>query len=332
MYINPTTYWVLIGISILSCIQTAVLCLILLKFFLGSRKDKNCESKPIQEESPPIPITTDKILLAQTNVGSTKESYPPSSLILDLTLDDTPFSTGMLKLVETSPKIVYANPPMTSRLLEFITNKRKSGLRSRIRSLYVGDEALKNLIIQQVEDNVDDTCPLHNISQDDFNDSVSIYDNDPKKRIEILAGILLSYVMENKTIFTIHRPEFNHLDPYSKLVSHKLIGADTILSNYLQAFVRGINGYNTAMRFSATSWSGAILDQLINIQKTIWVHHTSNQFYRILGFILDHRKVICVVYVNTRNYALYHRPADDWLRSMTPHTFNECRDFGNGKY
>lgn len=56
-------------------------------------------------------------------------------------------------------------------------------------------------------------------------------------------------------------------------------------------------------------------EYLLNcVTQLTWVHHTSDQFYKILGFIGGDS--ITVVYYNTQNYNMYTRPVDDWYRSF----------------
>lgn len=56
-------------------------------------------------------------------------------------------------------------------------------------------------------------------------------------------------------------------------------------------------------------------EYLLNrVTQLTWVHHTSDQFYKILGFVGGDS--ITVVYYNTQNYNMYTRPVDDWYRSF----------------
>lgn len=56
-----------------------------------------------------------------------------------------------------------------------------------------------------------------------------------------------------------------------------------------------------------------------DVSNTVWIHHSSNQKYRIIGVVqsADESGVIYVIYANVVNGKIYSRPANDWLRSMS---------------
>ena len=60
---------------------------------------------------------------------------------------------------------------------------------------------------------------------------------------------------------------------------------------------------------------GLYANYLEHIQSICWVHHTSNQFYKILGFVGGDS--LNFLYMNTQNHNIYVRPATDWSRSFT---------------
>lgn len=75
------------------------------------------------------------------------------------------------------------------------------------------------------------------------------------------------------------------------------------------------------MILQATHFLSALSQQGIYL-RSLWVHHTSKQVYRVIGFTnVDSTKPgypPTVVYVNNETNVPYSRPVADWARSFTP--------------
>lgn len=66
----------------------------------------------------------------------------------------------------------------------------------------------------------------------------------------------------------------------------------------------------------------SVLSQKDIFLRSLWVHHTSKQVYRVIGFTNvgsdkpDYPPT--VIYVNDKTNTPYSRPLADWERSFTP--------------
>lgn len=288
MYLNPIVYWVLI---IASLIYAAHVFSVFNKVSTFWKQLKDNFNNP-----KPKAIYLD---LTSTNVGSKKESYPPSNITLSL-LGDYP--TIYIRSVDD--KLNLSSKTLSfEKWLDFMIGYTTT------RSIELYDADLSGLF-----------------SYKDFNLEESIKESQKCWREvgirPLLSDILTANVMSTKIS---HRSSHTNiiLDPYYRLVSNNVFESNTILNSYLSKFLSKL-GHESSSVFTYTKGEeykySYMLDQLLNIQKTVWEHHTSKQLYRILGFLLDTNNVICVVYKNTGNHALYHRPAKEWLRSMNPHS------------